>query len=229
MAKTNNSTHKLNWLRAAVLGANDGIVSIAGLVMGVAGASGSTGAILTAGLAGIAAGAIAMAAGEYVSVSSSKDTEKALLRKERLELKNNPEEELKELALIYRQKGLSEKTAMQAAIELSKNDAFAAHAHAELNIDPDNLTNPWHAAIASAVSFFLGAIIPLTAIMMPFASLRIPITFISVIFALAVTGYLSAKAGGASAKRAIFRVVLGGSLAMIVTYSIGKIFAISGI
>jgi vacuolar iron transporter family protein len=229
VSKTNNSTHKLNWLRASVLGANDGIVSIAGLVLGVAGATDSIGVIFTAGLAGIVAGAISMAAGEYVSVSSSKDTEKALLKKEGLELKNSPEKELQELALIYRQKGLSEKTAMQAAIELSENDAFAAHAHAELNIDPNNLTNPWHAAVASSAAFLLGAMIPLISIMLPLASFRIPITFISVIFALAITGYLSAKAGGADAKRAMLRVVTGGALAMAVTYGIGKIFAVSGI
>ena len=227
--KPNNSIHKLNWLRASVLGANDGIVSIAGLVMGVAGATDSIGAILTAGLAGIVAGAISMAAGEYVSVSSSRDTEKALLAKEHLELKNNPEEELKELALIYKQKGLSDKTAMQAAIELSENDAFAAHAHAELNIDPNNLTNPWHAAIASAGAFLLGALVPVIAILIPPSSLRLPVAFVSVLIALAITGFLSARAGGANAKRAIFRVVAGGAIAMVVTYGIGKIFAISGI
>jgi VIT1/CCC1 family predicted Fe2+/Mn2+ transporter len=224
-----SSTHKLNWLRASVLGANDGIVSIAGLVMGIAGATHSVSVILTAGFAGIIAGAIAMAAGEYVSVSSSKDTEKALLKKEHLELKNNPEEELEELALIYRQKGLTEKTAKQAAIELSKNDAFAAHAHAELNIDPNNLTNPWHAAFASAGSFLLGSFVPLAAILIPPFSVRIPVTFISVLLALAITGYLSAKAGGAGVKRAVIRVLTGGALAMAVTYGIGKLFAVSGI
>jgi len=224
-----SATHKLNWLRAAVLGANDGIVSIAGLVMGVAGATDSITVIITAGLAGIVAGAISMAAGEYVSVSSSRDTEKALLKKERLELKNNPQEELKELALIYKQKGLTEKTAMQAAIELSKNDAFAAHAHAELNIDPNNLTNPWHAAFASSGAFLLGAMIPLIAILIPSSTLRIPVAFISVLIALAITGLLSAKAGGADIKQAVIRVVTGGALAMIVTYGIGKLFAVSGI
>jgi vacuolar iron transporter family protein len=228
-SQLNNSTHKLNWLRASVLGANDGIVSIAGLVLGVAGATDSPTAILTAGIAGIVAGAISMAAGEYVSVSSSKDTEMAILQKERLMLKSFPGEELEELASNYRQKGLSPKTAEIVARELSKNDVFAAHAHVEYNIDPNNLTNPWHAAFASCGAFLVGAMIPLIAIVIPSTSMKFPVTFISVTFALAITGILSAKAGGANPTKAAIRVVLGGALAMIVTYAIGKIFAISGI
>lgn len=224
-----STTHKLNWLRASVLGANDGIVSIAGLVLGVAGATNSATAILMAGIAGIVAGAISMAAGEYVSVSSSKDTEMALLKKEHYQLKNFPEEELKELALIYKQKGLTEKTAQLVANELSKKDVFAAHAHAELNIDPNNLTNPWHAAFASSGAFLAGSMIPLIAIIIPPTSIKVPIAFISVIIALAITGILSAKAGGANVLKATIRVVLGGALAMTVTYFIGKLFAISGI
>ncbi len=224
-----SSTHKLNWLRASVLGANDGIVSIAGLVLGVAGATNSVTVILTAGVAGIVAGAISMAAGEYISVSSSRDTEKALLEKERYSLKNFPEKELKQLALIYRQKGLTEKTSELVAKELSKEDVFAAHAHAELNIDPNNLTNPWHAAFASSGAFLAGAMIPLIAIIIPPASIKVPVAFVSVIVALAITGILSAKAGGANVTRATIRVVLGGALAMVVTYFIGKLFAVSGI
>lgn len=224
-----SNTHKLNWLRASVLGANDGIVSIAGLVLGVAGATNSATAILAAGIAGIVAGAISMAAGEYVSVSSSKDTEVALLKKEHYELKNFPERELKELALIYREKGLTEKTSELVARELSKKDVFAAHAHAELNIDPNNLTNPWHAAFASSGAFLAGAMIPLIAIVISPSFIKIPVTFVAVIIALAITGILSAKAGGAGVLRATTRVVLGGALAMIVTYAIGKLFAVSGI
>lgn len=227
--ETQSSVHKLNWLRASVLGANDGIVSIAGLVVGVAGATNSSIVILTAGLAGIVAGAISMAAGEYVSVSSSRDTEKALLKKEHWELQNHPEEELEELTQIYQQKGLSRKTAEMAAKEISANDVLAAHAHMELNIDPDNLTNPWHAAFASALSFLMGASIPLLAITLPPSSIRIPITFISVLVALGLTGAISAKAGGASVFRAMVRVIAGGILAMGVTYAIGRLFAISGI
>jgi len=224
-----NTIHKLNWLRASVLGANDGIVSIAGLVLGVAGATNSATAILAAGIAGIVAGAISMAAGEYVSVSSSKDTEKALLEKERYELKNFPEKELKELTLIYQEKGLTEKTAELVANELSKKDVFAAHAHVELNIDPNNLTNPWHAAFASSAAFLTGALIPLIAIVISPSPIKLPVTFIAVIIALAVTGILSAKAGGANVTRATIRVVAGGALAMVVTYMIGKLFAVSGI
>jgi VIT1/CCC1 family predicted Fe2+/Mn2+ transporter len=220
---------KLNWLRASVLGANDGIISIAGLVLGIAGATSSSGVILAAGIAGIIAGAISMAAGEYVSVSSSRDTEKALLEKERYELKNHPKEELEELALIYETKGLSKETAFVVAKELTAHDPIAAHFDAELGIDPNNLTNPWHAALASAASFLAGAIIPLIAILLPPAEMRIPTTFIAVIIALVITGMFSAKVGGANAIRATVRVVIGGALAMAVTYSIGRLFGISGI
>jgi len=226
----NNITHKLNLLRAAVLGANDGIVSIAGLVLGVAGATDSQTVILMSGVAGIVAGAISMAAGEYVSVSSSRDTEKALLQKERFRLKNYPEKELEELALIYRQKGLTQKTSETVAKELSEKDDFAAHAHAELNIaDPDNLTSPWQAAFASSGAFLVGSMIPLVAIVIPPASAKIPVAFTSVIIALAMTGALSAKIGGANIAKAMVRVISGGVLAMTVTYYIGKLFSVSGI
>lgn len=224
-----NHTAKLNWLRAAVLGADDGIVSVAGLVVGVAGATSHHGVILAAGLAGIIAGAISMAAGEYVSVSSSRDTEKALIKKERYELLHYPEEELAELTHIYEKKGLSKQTAMTVAKELSAKDAAAAHFDAELGIDPNNLTDPWHAAFASATSFTVGAIIPLVAILLPPDHLRIPVTFLSVLGALFITGIVSAKISGADIARATFRVVLGGILAMIVTYSIGRVFGIQGI
>lgn len=220
---------KLNWLRASVLGANDGIVSIAGLVVGVAGATSSIAIIFTAGLAGIIAGAISMAAGEYVSVSSSRDTERALLEKERWELKNFPKEELQELREIYEHKGLSKETAKIVAEELTAKDPVAAHFDAELKIDPNDLTNPWHAAFASALSFLAGAVIPLVAIILPPEPLRVPIAFIAVIVALMLTGTLSAKVGGASIPRAVFRVVSGGALAMIVTYAIGRMFGVSGI
>lgn len=224
-----STVSKLNWLRASVLGANDGIVSIAGLVLGVAGATNSSTVILTAGVAGIIAGAISMAAGEYVSVSSSRDTEKALLAKERYELREFPDAELLELAVIYERKGLSSKTAMTVAKELTKKDAFKAHVDAELNIDPENLTNPWHAAAASAVAFLAGALIPLVAIAVPAQIYRVPVAFASVVAALAVTGVVSAKIGGANPWRATFRVVLGGVIAMVVTYGIGRLFNVAGI
>lgn len=224
-----NHTAKLNWLRAAVLGANDGIVSIAGLVVGVAGATNHQGVILAAGIAGIIAGAISMAVGEYISVSSSRDTEKVLLEKERYELKHFPEAELEELACIYEKKGLSKHTAMVVAKELSLKDAAAAHFDAELGIDPNNLTNPWHAAFASATSFFVGALIPLIAVLLPPDSWRVPVTFVSVVVALILTGIFSAKISGANVFKATFRVVIGGVLAMVVTYSIGRFFEIKGV
>jgi VIT1/CCC1 family predicted Fe2+/Mn2+ transporter len=223
----NASGAKLNWLRASVLGANDGIVSIAGLVVGVAGATTSKPAIITAGVAGLLAGALSMAAGEYVSVSTQRDTERALIAKEKWELKHQPKEELEELTHIYETKGLSRKTAVLVANELTTHDAFAAHLDAELGIDPDDLTNPWHAALASALAFTAGAVIPLAAILLPPQNIRIGFTFLAVIIALALTGTLSAKVGGASKRTATIRVVLGGAIAMIVTYAIGTLFDVS--
>jgi VIT1/CCC1 family predicted Fe2+/Mn2+ transporter len=214
---------RLNWLRAGVLGANDGIVSTAGLVVGVAGATTAAGPILTAGIAGLVAGAVSMALGEYVSVSSQRDTERALLEKERGELADFPEQEFEELTELYRAKGLSEATARQVAQELTDNDAFAAHADAELHLDPDELTNPWHAAGASAVAFTVGSVLPLAAILLPPPGARVPVTFVVVIAALAATGYLSAWLGGARPGRAVLRLVVGGAVAMAVTYGIGAL------
>jgi VIT1/CCC1 family predicted Fe2+/Mn2+ transporter len=206
-----------------VLGANDGIVSTAGLVVGVAGATTSTGTILTAGVAGLTAGAVSMALGEYVSVSSQRDTERALLTKERAELSAFPEAELAELAALYRAKGLSADTAAKVAAELTERDAFAAHADAELGIDPDQLTNPWHAAGASALAFTVGALLPLIAILLPPDGWRVPITFLAVLVALAGTGLLSARLGQSSPLPAVIRLVGGGALAMAITYGIGQL------
>jgi VIT1/CCC1 family predicted Fe2+/Mn2+ transporter len=219
---TNGSSGLLNWLRAAVLGANDGIVSVAGLVMGVAGATTHRQTIFVAGLAGLVAGALSMAAGEYVSVSTQRDTEKALLAKETRELAEEPDEELAELAGIYVDRGLSEETARQVAIELTAHDALRAHAEAELNIDPDDLTNPWHAAWASMVAFTVGALLPMLMILLP-AGWRIGATAVSVAIALALTGLLSARFAGAAVRRAVLRNVAGGVLAMAVTYVIGSL------
>jgi vacuolar iron transporter family protein len=213
----------LNWLRAAVLGANDGIVSVAGLVMGVAGATTHRDTIAVAGMAGLVAGALSMAAGEYVSVSSQRDTEQALLAKERRELAEEPEEELAELAGIYRDKGLSEVTARQVALELTEHDALGAHAEAELGIDPNDLTNPWHAAWASMTAFTVGALLPLVAILLPPVTGRIPVTALSVVIALVLTGGISSTVGGARARPAVLRNVIGGMLAMAVTYAIGSL------
>ena len=164
---------RLNWLRAGVLGANDGIVSTAGLVVGVAAVTPEPGPILTAGIAGLVAGAVSMALGEYVSVSSQRDTERALLAKEKAELEEFPEQELQELAAIYVAKGASVQTAMKLAEELTAHDAYAAHVDAELGIDPDELTNPWHAAISSAIAFTVGSILPIVAILLPPAGIRV--------------------------------------------------------
>ncbi len=214
--------NRLNWLRAGVLGANDGIVSTAGLVVGVAAATINSAVIFTAGLAGLVAGGVSMALGEYVSVSTQRDTQRVLLQKERQELDEMPEAELEELAGLYAAKGLSAETARVVARELTDRDAFAAHIDVELGIDPDDLSNPWQAALSSAVAFTLGAVVPLIAILLPPVSARVPVAFLSVLIALVVTGTVSAILGGARKKRAVLRVVLGGALAMLVTYGIGQ-------
>jgi len=214
---------RLNWLRAGVLGANDGIVSTAGLVVGVAGATTATGPILTAGIAGLAAGAVSMALGEYVSVSSQRDTERALLDKERGELAESPEQEFEELVALYEAKGLSAATARQVARELTDRDAFAAHAEIELHLDPDDLTDPWQAAGASAIAFTAGSLLPLAAILLPPPGVRVLVTVVVVVAALAATGYLSARLGGARWGKAVLRLVLGGAAAMAVTYGIGAL------
>jgi len=214
---------RLNWLRAGVLGANDCIVSTAGLVIGVAAATTERGAVLTAGLAGLAAGAMSMAVGEYVSVSTQRDAEKALIAKEIRELDEEPEAELAELAGIYRDKGLSGDLALQVAEQLTAHDALAAHAEVELGIDPENYTNPWHAAWASMAAFTIGALLPLFAIVLPPTAWRIPVTVVAVVLALAFTGLVSARLGKSDAKRATVRVVIGGLLAMAVTYGIGAL------
>jgi VIT1/CCC1 family predicted Fe2+/Mn2+ transporter len=222
-----NHAARLNWLRAGVLGANDGIVSTAGLVIGVAAATTDRGAILTAGLAGLAAGAMSMAAGEYVSVSTQRDTERALLAKERRELAEMPEEELAELAALYEQRGLSPALAQKVAVELTEHDALAAHAEVELGIDPNALTNPWHAAWASMLAFTVGALLPLIAILLPPATGRIPLTAASVVIALALTGWISARMGGAALRPAVVRNVGGGAVAMAVTYAIGSLVGVA--
>lgn len=220
---------RLNWLRAGVLGANDGIVSVASLVVGVAGATTDNAALLIAGLAGLVGGAISMALGEYVSVSSQRDSEKALIAKEREELRTMPEAELAELTELYRQRGLSDETAQKVAVELTAHDALAAHLEVELGIDQEDLVNPWHAAISSAISFTVGALLPLLAILLPPAGWRVPVTFVAVLIALAATGWISAKVGGAAPLRASLRLVLGGALALAATWLIGTLLGTTGI
>lgn len=218
------SNSKLNWLRAAVLGANDGIVSVSSIILGVAGATSARHTIFIAGLAGLAAGAFSMAVGEYVSVSSQRDTERSFIAREKRRLREHPEHELEGLAKVYMDKGVSEKTARQVAKELSAGDPLAAHLEAELQIDEEDLNNPWHAAIASFISFTIGGLIPLIAVLVATRHTRVGVTFVAVLIALCVTGYLSATVGNASRKHAIIRVVIGGALAMAATYFIGHLF-----
>ncbi|MDJ0382936.1 VIT family protein [Streptomyces sp. G-G2] len=212
---------RLNWLRAGVLGANDGIISTAGLVVGVAGATTSRSAILAAGVAGLLAGALSMAAGEYVSVSSQRDSERAALELERRELADQPEAELAELAGLLVARGLSEDVAREAAEQLTARDALRAHARVELGINPDELANPWHAALASLVAFTAGALLPLLAIVLPDAGWRVPVTVGAVLGALTLCGWVSARLGASPVPRAVARNVAGGALAMAVTYVVG--------
>jgi VIT1/CCC1 family predicted Fe2+/Mn2+ transporter len=214
-------SQRLNWLRAGVLGANDGIVSTAGIVVGVAGATIERGPIATAGIAGLVAGAVSMALGEYVSVSSQRDSERAQLAKEKRELAETPGEELEELTELYEEKGLSRETARQVAVELTQHDALAAHVDAELHLDPDELTSPWRAAGASAVSFVCGALLPLVAVLVTTVSWRVPVTVAVVLLALGLAGWLGARLGGATPPRAVLRVVVGGAIGLAVTYGIG--------
>lgn len=214
--------NRLNWLRAGVLGANDGIVSTAGIVMGVAGATDDATTIAIAGIAGLVAGALSMAAGEYVSVSTQRDSEEALLAKERQELAEDPADELAELAGLYVEKGLSEPLALQVAQELTAHDALGAHAEAELGIDPEDLTNPWQAAWASMLSFTLGALLPLLTITLSPPAVRIWVTVLAVVAALALTGWASARLGYGSTRAAVVRNMLGGAVAMAVTYGVGS-------
>ena len=218
-----NISLRLNWLRAGVLGGNDGIVSTAGIVLGVAGATSTETTILTAGVAGLTAGAMSMAVGEYVSVSSQRDTEKALLEKERGELRETPDEELAELTDMYAAKGLSHDLAAKVAEQLTERDALAAHAEVELGINPGNLSSPWHAALASMMAFTLGSLLPLIAIAVPPPHLRVPITVAAVLVALAITGLVSARLGTAPLTRPLWRNVIGGSIAMGITYAIGTL------
>ncbi|WP_431799141.1 VIT1/CCC1 transporter family protein [Microbacterium kunmingense] len=214
---------RLNGLRAGVLGANDGIVSTAAVVVGVAGATAEVGPVLLAGAAALVGGAVSMALGEYVSVSSQRDSEHALIEKERRELATDPEGEFAELVGLYRAQGLTEQTATAVARELTDSDALAAHLSIELNIDQSDVVSPWSAAIASAVAFTIGALLPLATILLVPHPARIWLTFASVLVALAVTGYVAAWIGGARRGRAVVRTVIGGALALGATFLIGSL------
>lgn len=219
---------KLNWLRAAVLGANDGVVSGAGITIGVAAVNpANLEAIMLAGVAGLLAGATAMAMGEYVSVSSQRDTEEALIAKERHDLTHTPEEEFEELVEVYRGQGLSEGTARAVVMELTEHNPLAAHLRAEFGVHQDELTTPWHAAIASAVSFTAGFILPLASMLLAPSGLRIPVTVAVGLGGLFLTGWVSALISGSSKGRPIMRNVIGGSAAMALTWAIGHLFGVT--
>ena len=226
-ALSTNLASRLNWLRAGVLGANDGIVSVAAIVVGVAGAGGSTPAIVAAGTAGLVGGAISMALGEYVSVSSQSDSQRAMIEKQKRELRDDPAGELDVLTGLYEERGLAPATARQVAIELTEKDALKAHLSLELNIAEEEVANPWHAAGASALAFTLGAILPMLAILLPPEELRVPVTFLAVLVALAATGALGASLGGSRVVRATVRVVLGGAAALVVTWLVGTLLGVT--
>ena len=216
-------SHRSNWLRAGVLGANDGILSTASLVLGVA-ASGASGAsILIAGIAGLVAGALSMAAGEYVSVSSQRDAEQADMRLEARELRRDPPGELRELAGIYEQRGLSPALASEVATSLSRGGALRAHARDELGLDEARRARPFQAAWTSALSFAAGASLPLLAVAATPASVRVGVTVVVTLVALGLLGDLGARLGGAPRHRATARVVAWGAVAMAITAGIGAL------
>ncbi|KQR84566.1 VIT1/CCC1 transporter family protein [Microbacterium sp. Leaf179] len=215
---------RLNGLRAGVLGANDGIVSTAAVVVGVAGATSEVAPVLVAGMAALVGGAVSMALGEYVSVSSQRDSEHALIEKERRELAEAPDAEFAELVGLYEARGLSTETATRVATELTASDALKAHLSVELNIDADDVVSPWTAAFASAVAFTVGALLPLLTILLLPVEVRVIATFAAVLLALAVTGYVAAWIGGARRGRAVVRMVVGGALALGATYLVGSLF-----
>lgn len=216
--------HRTGWLRAAVLGANDGIVSTASLIVGVAAATPERSAILIAGVAGLVAGAMSMAAGEYVSVSSQSDTETADLETERKALRSAPEVELEELAQIYAQRGVEIGLARQVAAQLTERDALGAHARDELGITEIVSAQPVQAAATSAATFSVGAALPLVAVALAPASQAIPVVTVATLASLALLGWASARIGGAGVGKAVARVTLWGAFAMALTAGIGAIF-----
>jgi vacuolar iron transporter family protein len=219
----------LNWLRAGVLGANDGIVSVAAIMVGVAAATPAFTPILAGGLAALIGGAISMALGEYVSVPSQRDSQRALIAQERRELDTTPEEELAELERLYRDKGLSAATAKTVAAELTAKDPLAAHLDAELGIDPDGIANPWAAAFSSAVAFLAGGMLPVLVLLIAPEPARIMAIVVVVLVALTVTGVLAARLGGSPALRPAIRVLVGGAAALVATLVVGVWLGSTGV
>lgn len=222
----NHYIHRSNWLRAAVLGANDGIISISSLAIGVAAASTTREPIILATVAGLVAGALSMAAGEYVSVSSQTDTEKADIQREMEELKEMPEEELQILAQIYEKRGLKKETALQVAIELTEKDALAAHMRDELGINEITQANPIQAALASGAAFTVGGVLPLLVILFaPVKSMEYWLYGFSIVF-LIILGTMAAKTGGSSIPKAILRITIWGTIAMLLSALVGYLFGV---
>ncbi|MEN3793915.1 VIT family protein [Fulvimarina sp. MAC3] len=216
--------NRVGWLRAAVLGANDGLLSTASIIVGVAAAASSSGQILTAGLAGLAAGAFSMAAGEYVSVSSQADSEAADLARESAELEKNPDRELAELTAILRTRGLSEKTARQAAKEMTQSDALASHAREEIGLSDEMSARPFQAAFASAIAFISGGLPPLLAAIVAPQGWILPVVAVVALVILLGLGALGARRGGAPVVKASLRVAFWGIVAMGATYLVGAVF-----
>lgn len=219
---------RLNWLRAGVLGANDGIVSISGLVIGVAAVNpANTAAIALAGAAGIVSASLSMSVGEYVSVSTQRDTERELIARQWRAIEVDPQREEARLAALWEAEGLSPETARAVAADLSKKDPVGAHLRMEHGIDPDDLTSPWEAAASSFIAFVIGALLPFATILLAPVDLRISATAVAVVIALALTGYVSAVLGDANRWRAMARLVFGGALAMALTYGVGHFFGVN--
>jgi VIT1/CCC1 family predicted Fe2+/Mn2+ transporter len=216
-----HKSHRAGWLRAAVLGVNDGIVSTSSLMLGIAAAAGSHNAILTAGIAGLSAGALSMAIGEYVSVSSQRDSERADIAIEERSLAANPDAELEELAAIYERRGLDEKLALEVAVQLHAHNAVAAHARDELGIDHEALARPVQAAVTSAIAFSIGALIPILATVCATSSMTKWAIVIASLLALGISGAIGASLGGGHKVRAAARVFVGGGVAMAITALIG--------
>ncbi|MBC2681749.1 VIT1/CCC1 transporter family protein [Corynebacterium anserum] len=215
---------KLNWLRAGVLGANDGIVSTAGVVVGVAAAGSSSSAIFTAGVAAVAAGAVSMALGEYVSVSAQRDTEDILVKEHREAHSRDRSLEEKDIITSLLELGMSEETAHRASQEMTSDQRLAGHLRLELGLDEEDLTSPWSAAAASAVAFVSGALLPLFAAILVPASMKIAVIITATLLALAITGTISAHLSEAHRSRSVARLVIGGALALTVTFIIGWLF-----
>ncbi len=223
----NHYIHRSNWLRAAVLGANDGIISISSLAIGVAAASTTREPVVLATVAGLVAGALSMAAGEYVSVSSQTDTEKADIEREIIELKETPDQELKILAQIYEKRGLKKETALQVALELTEKDALNAHIRDELGINEISQSNPIQAAMASGAAFTVGGILPLLVILFaPIKELEYWLYGFTIVF-LIILGATSAKTGGSSISKAILRITIWGTIAMVLSALVGYIFGVN--